>query len=100
MREAARAVARPVCFRLHRPWNPTGFKPASPPPTNALHSESRRCHCRPRKTAAPIELLKAPLAGEEAVRVELFTHRVPAGVDDAAKAKASYLAAVAHGSRK
>ena len=30
--------------------------------------------------------------------LELITHRVPAGVDDAAKVKASYLAAVAHGS--
>jgi aconitate hydratase 2 / 2-methylisocitrate dehydratase len=45
-----------------------------------------------------IELLKAPPAGEEATLVELITHRVPAGVDDAAKVKASYLAAVAHGS--
>ncbi|MEO7129365.1 MAG: bifunctional aconitate hydratase 2/2-methylisocitrate dehydratase, partial [Rhodoferax sp.] len=32
--------------------------------------------------------------------VEMITHRVPAGVDDAAKVKASYLAAVAHGSEK
>jgi aconitate hydratase 2/2-methylisocitrate dehydratase len=32
--------------------------------------------------------------------VELITHRVPAGVDDAAKVKASYLAAVAHGTEK
>jgi aconitate hydratase 2/2-methylisocitrate dehydratase len=30
--------------------------------------------------------------------IDLITHRVPAGVDDAAKVKASYLAAVAHGS--
>ena len=29
--------------------------------------------------------------------VDLITHRVPAGVDDAAKVRASYLAAVAHG---
>ena len=29
--------------------------------------------------------------------VDLITHRVPAGVDDAAKVKASFLAAVAHG---
>ena len=47
-----------------------------------------------------IELLKAPPAGEEATLVELITHRVPAGVDDAAKVKASYLAAVAHGTEK
>jgi len=49
------------------------------------------------QTAALIELLKAPPAGEEAALVELITHRVPAGVDDAAKVKASYLAALAHG---
>jgi aconitate hydratase 2/2-methylisocitrate dehydratase len=50
------------------------------------------------QTAEVIELLKAPPAGEEAFLVELLTHRVPAGVDDAAKVKASYLAALAHGS--
>jgi aconitate hydratase 2/2-methylisocitrate dehydratase len=49
------------------------------------------------QTADLIELLKAPPAGEEAVLLELITHRVPAGVDDAAKVKASYLAAVALG---
>ena len=49
------------------------------------------------QTAELIELLKAPPAGEEAFLVALITHRVPAGVDDAAKVKASYLAAVAHG---
>jgi aconitate hydratase 2/2-methylisocitrate dehydratase len=43
---------------------------------------------------------KSPPAGEEATLVELITHRVPAGVDDAAKVKASYLAAVAHGTEK
>ena len=50
-----------------------------------------------KQTAELIELLKAPPAGEEAFLVDLITHRVPAGVDDAAKVKASYLAAVAHG---
>ena len=50
------------------------------------------------QTAELIELLKAPPAGDEAFLDELITHRVPAGVDDAAKVKASYLAAVAHGS--
>ncbi|NCT66320.1 MAG: bifunctional aconitate hydratase 2/2-methylisocitrate dehydratase [Rhodanobacteraceae bacterium] len=50
------------------------------------------------QTAAVIELLKAPPAGEEAFLVDLLTNRVPAGVDDAAKVKASYLAAVAFGS--
>jgi aconitate hydratase 2/2-methylisocitrate dehydratase len=50
-----------------------------------------------KQTAELIELLKSPPRGEEATLVELITHRVPAGVDDAAKVKASYLAAVAHG---
>jgi len=49
------------------------------------------------QTAEVIELLKAPPAGDGAELVQLLTHRVPAGVDDAAKVKASYLAAVAHG---
>jgi aconitate hydratase 2/2-methylisocitrate dehydratase len=52
------------------------------------------------QTGELIELLKAPPAGEGATLVQLFTHRVPAGVDDAAKVKASYLAAVAHGTEK
>ena len=52
------------------------------------------------QTADLIELLKAPPAGEGDALVELITHRVPAGVDDAAKVKASYLAAVALGSEK
>jgi aconitate hydratase 2/2-methylisocitrate dehydratase len=51
-----------------------------------------------KQTAELIKLLKAPPAGEESTLVDLITHRVPAGVDDAAKVKASYLAAVAHGS--
>ncbi|MGL6110450.1 MAG: bifunctional aconitate hydratase 2/2-methylisocitrate dehydratase, partial [Rubrivivax sp.] len=53
-----------------------------------------------KQTAELIELLKAPPAGEEKALVELITYRVPAGVDDAAKVKASYLAALAHGSEK
>jgi len=53
-----------------------------------------------KQTGELIELLKNPPQGEEATLVELITHRVPAGVDDAAKVKASYLAAVAHGSEK
>jgi aconitate hydratase 2/2-methylisocitrate dehydratase len=52
------------------------------------------------QTAALIELLKNPPNGEEAFLLELITHRVPAGVDDAAKVKASYLASVAHGTEK
>ena len=53
-----------------------------------------------KQTSELIELLKAPPVGEEATLVDLITHRVPAGVDDAAKVKASYLAAVAHGTEK
>ena len=52
------------------------------------------------QTGELIELLKAAAQGEEAFLVDLITHRVPAGVDDAAKVKASYLAAVAHGTEK
>ena len=50
------------------------------------------------QTADVIELLKNPPAGEAAFLLELLTQRVPAGVDDAAKVKASYLAAIALGS--
>lgn len=50
-----------------------------------------------KQTAELIELLKNPPAGEATDLIELITYRVPAGVDDAAKVKASYLAAVAHG---
>jgi aconitate hydratase 2/2-methylisocitrate dehydratase len=47
-----------------------------------------------------VELIKNPPTGEEEFLVELITHRVPPGVDDAAKVKASFLAAVAEGSVK
>jgi len=50
-----------------------------------------------KQTSELIELIKNPPAGEEAFLLELLTHRVPPGVDDAAKVKASFLAAVAHG---
>ena len=53
-----------------------------------------------KQTGEVIELLKAPPSGEESFLVDLITHRVPAGVDDAAKVKASYLAAVAHGTEQ
>jgi aconitate hydratase 2/2-methylisocitrate dehydratase len=53
-----------------------------------------------KQTGELIELLKNPPKGEEATLLDLITHRVPAGVDDAAKVKASYLAAVAHGTEK
>ena len=50
-----------------------------------------------KQTAELIELIKQPPNGEGAFLLELLTHRVPPGVDDAAKVKASFLAAVAHG---
>ncbi|MDP3750347.1 MAG: bifunctional aconitate hydratase 2/2-methylisocitrate dehydratase [Polaromonas sp.] len=53
-----------------------------------------------KQTGEVIELLKNPPKGEESFLLDLITHRVPAGVDAAAKVKASYLAAVAHGSEK
>nr|WP_211163980.1 bifunctional aconitate hydratase 2/2-methylisocitrate dehydratase [Parazoarcus communis] len=49
------------------------------------------------QTAELVDLLKNPPAGEEAFLVELLTYRVPAGVDDAAKVKAEFLAKVAKG---
>ena len=53
-----------------------------------------------KQTAELIELLKHPQTAEADFLLNLITHRVPAGVDDAAKVKASYLAAVAHGTEK
>ncbi|WP_022981636.1 bifunctional aconitate hydratase 2/2-methylisocitrate dehydratase [Ideonella sp. B508-1] len=53
-----------------------------------------------KQVAELIELIKNPPAGEEAFLLDLLTHRVPPGVDDAAKVKASFLAAVAHGDVK
>ncbi|NJM32983.1 MAG: aconitate hydratase B, partial [Limnobacter sp.] len=46
------------------------------------------------QTLELVELLKNPPAGEEAFLLDLLTHRVPAGVDDAAKVKAAFLAAI------
>lgn len=50
-----------------------------------------------KQTADVIELIKSAPAKEEAFLLDLLTNRVPPGVDDAAKVKASFLAAVAHG---
>ena len=50
-----------------------------------------------KQTEELIALLKNPPKGEEAALVELITYRVPAGVDDAAKVKAEFLAKVANG---
>ena len=49
------------------------------------------------QTAALVELIKAPPAGEEEFLIDLLTNRVPAGVDDAAYVKAGFLAAVTKG---
>ncbi len=49
------------------------------------------------QTEELIGLLQAPPKGEERTLVDLITHRVPAGVDDAAKVKAAFLAKVAKG---
>ena len=49
------------------------------------------------QTVDLVALLQAPPKGEEAFLVDLITHRVPAGVDDAAKVKADFLTKVAGG---
>jgi len=49
------------------------------------------------QTAELVSLLQNPPKGEETVLVDLLTHRVPAGVDDAAKVKATFLAGLAKG---
>ncbi|MCU0774701.1 MAG: bifunctional aconitate hydratase 2/2-methylisocitrate dehydratase [Ideonella sp.] len=49
------------------------------------------------QVAELVDLLKAPPAGEAEFLLELLAYRVPPGVDDAAKVKASFLSAVAHG---
>ncbi|MEO6170565.1 MAG: bifunctional aconitate hydratase 2/2-methylisocitrate dehydratase, partial [Lysobacter sp.] len=49
------------------------------------------------QTADVIELLKQPPAGEADFLLHLLVQRVPAGVDDAAQVKASWLAAIALG---
>src|SRR6476620_10009009 len=50
------------------------------------------------QTQELVELLKNPPAGEEQFLVDLITHRVPAGVDDAARVKSGFLEKVAKGS--
>ncbi|MDP3121040.1 bifunctional aconitate hydratase 2/2-methylisocitrate dehydratase [Polynucleobacter sp.] len=52
------------------------------------------------QTAELIGLLKNPPRGKEAELVDLISYRVPAGVDEAAKVKAEFLAAVAKGTDK
>ncbi len=52
------------------------------------------------QTAELVKLLKNPPASKEAELIELITHRVPAGVDEAAKVKAEFLDVVAKGTEK
>ncbi|MBE0510170.1 MAG: bifunctional aconitate hydratase 2/2-methylisocitrate dehydratase [Chromatiales bacterium] len=49
------------------------------------------------QTAALVELIKAPPAGEGEFLLELLTHRVPPGVDEAAYVKAAFLADLSTG---
>ena len=48
-----------------------------------------------KQTEELVELLKNPPKGEETFLVDLLSHRVPPGVDDASKVKASFLGAIA-----
>ncbi|WP_417066654.1 bifunctional aconitate hydratase 2/2-methylisocitrate dehydratase [Niveibacterium terrae] len=52
------------------------------------------------QAAELVELIKNPPAGEEALLIELITHRVPPGVDEAARIKASFLTGIARGEIK
>ncbi|MDR2016685.1 MAG: bifunctional aconitate hydratase 2/2-methylisocitrate dehydratase, partial [Burkholderiales bacterium] len=52
------------------------------------------------QTEALVQLLRNPPAGEEAFLLELLTHRVPAGVDDAAQVKAEFLAQITRNETK
>ena len=67
------------------------------------HSEERANEGLPplalnaEQVAALVELLKNPPAGEGQALVDLLTHRVPPGVDQAAYVKAGFLADVAKG---
>lgn len=47
-----------------------------------------------------VELIKKPPAGEEELILDLFTNRIPAGVDQAAYVKAAFLSDVAKGNIK
>jgi aconitate hydratase 2 / 2-methylisocitrate dehydratase len=49
------------------------------------------------QVASLVELLKNPPANQEQVLIDLITHRVPPGVDEAAYVKASFLTDIANG---
>jgi len=53
-----------------------------------------------KQTEELVALLQNPPKGEEQVLVDLITYRVPAGVDDAARVKATFLAEVSAGTIK
>lgn len=67
------------------------------------HVEERAAEGVPAKpldaeqVAGLVELLKSPPAGEEQTLVDLITHRVPPGVDEAAYVKAAFLSAIIKG---
>ena len=52
------------------------------------------------QAAELVELIKTPPAGEEAFLIDLITHRVPPGVDEAARIKASFLTGITRGEIK
>ena len=52
------------------------------------------CPLNAEQTAALVELLKTPPAGEEEFLLDLLVNRVPPGVDDAAYVKAAFLTAI------
>ena len=54
----------------------------------------------PEQTAQLVELLKQPPSDEGDLLLELLTHRVPPGVDEAAYVKAAFLAEIAKGQLK
>src|SRR6218665_610306 len=101
--------------RQQQPYTPTS-SPGSPPDSNdSPHGRKKmlqayRDHAAERaalgipplplnagQVAALVDLIRNPPAGEAAFLLDLLARRVPPGVDDAAKVKASFLAAVAHG---
>jgi len=49
------------------------------------------------QTTALVVLLQKPVAGTEAILLDLISNQVPPGVDDASKVKAGFLAGVAQG---
>ena len=53
-----------------------------------------------KQTEDLVALLQNPPKGEEQVLLDLITYRVPAGVDDAAKVKATFLAEISAGTVK